>query len=107
MKRLFYTATFAALGILSLWYWMVADALICRRFPQFCEVHGCRDIDKCPFGFWDGAAFLTVLAGPAIVFGLTAFLFAKRQRSWQRWSALSVGLVTLHWSIMLIDRLFG
>lgn len=105
MRRVAATIVFAMLGFVSLWFWMGIDETICARFPHLCIRYGCKEIGECPMSFWDEFIFFLVVLGPATVFGVAGAVFSKRQQSWHSWLLLLLGLVTVHWGLMLVDRL--
>ncbi|WP_174966108.1 hypothetical protein [Burkholderia ubonensis] len=105
MKRIGFAAIFAALGLVSLWWWSAADAEICRRFPQLCVPNGCKEIGACAVGFGDGLIFLAAILGPSVVFGVVAVFFAGKRRRWTQWAMVAGVLVTAHWFVMLAFRL--
>jgi hypothetical protein len=105
MRRVAATVVFAMLGFVSLWLWMGVDEGICARFPQLCIRYGCKEIGECPMSFWDEFIFFSVVFGPAIAFGIAAAVFSMLRPSWHSWLLLLFGLVTVHWVVMLVDRL--
>lgn len=105
MRRIGFAATFAALGLASLWWWSAADAEICWRFPQLYVPSGCKEIGACAVGFWDGVVFLAAILGPSIAFGVVAVFFAGKRRRWTQWAVVAGGLVAAHWFVMLAFRL--
>jgi len=104
MRRLLGAVSFAILGFISLWLWVGIDEKICEHFPKLCIRHGCHELGKCPIDFWQGLVFLVIVFGPPVVFAVSAAIFSRQRRSWLGWSSLLCGLVALHWTTMLIDR---
>jgi hypothetical protein len=102
-KRIGIAALFVLFGFLSLG---VADALYklaCSHFG-FCTTYSgsCPGIDVCIPRGWDHVRLVAIYVGPAIIFGITGFIFSRQPRAVLMWVALLAGLVVAHSAVMMV-----
>lgn len=103
VKRLAIGLVFALLGFASLVVTDLASQWLCARLLT------CAAALNCPIDVCEGDARLTILrlavwVGPAIVFGVSAFVFSGRERSLPAWLGLLTALVAAHTLIMVASR---
>jgi peptidoglycan/LPS O-acetylase OafA/YrhL len=97
---------FALLGFVSL---VVADQArqwLCAHLLGGCvQTAGSCPIDVCVPDTRQSVLRIAVYFGPAVVFGVSAFLFGRRPRRVHAWLALLAGLVVAHALIMAVASL--
>ena len=107
MRRFGPPLLFALFGFVSL---VVADSRrewLCLHLLNGCvEASGSCPIDVCIPNARQSLLRIGVYFGPAVVFGMSAFLFARRPRPVQAWLALLAGLVVLHAFVMTAASLW-
>lgn len=103
VKRLATVIVFSLLGLISLVIGDVVSQWLCAR------LFACGAAIECPIDVCEGDVHLTVLRlavwiGPAVVFGISAFLFSGRRRSRYAWMGLLASLMVAHSLIMVASR---
>lgn len=77
-------SAFVALGLLVTWACLYVGSHVDWPKSQT-PVHGCHEIDHCDVPWWISLLFIASFLGPAIVYGLIAFIGTGRQWSAARW----------------------
>lgn len=55
--------------------------------------HGCHELDACDVPWWIAALFVAWMVGPAVVYGITAFVGMGRRWRPATWIAVFAGLL--------------
>lgn len=84
MKRFLTVGSFVLLGLVVTWACLYAGSHI--DWPKSTTpTSGCREIDHCDVPWWVSMLFVASLLGPAVVYGLVAFIGTGRQWASVRW----------------------
>jgi hypothetical protein len=104
IRRAGWTLVFVFLGFASL---PLVDDLhhwLCTHIAGFCRRYAgpCPGLDFCSTELFKGALIIAIYLGPALAFGLSAFVFSRRSRPVLSWLFLSVSLITAHALVMTV-----
>jgi hypothetical protein len=94
VKRLWAVIAAMTLGLLAAWFFGYVTSRIDWPAPK-ALMHGCYEIDHCNVAWWVVAIFISWFFGPALVYGVVAFVGIPRQWTFARWTAVYFVLVLI------------
>jgi hypothetical protein len=87
VKRIFLATAAVALGLFVAWSCSYIASHISWPTSSM-PVRGCYEIDHCDVPWWIVALFITSLFGPALVYGVVAFIGSGKRWPTVRWAII-------------------